>query len=211
MKQKSIYNLPTLHIIFILFCLCFSSTAHAKEVKSIAVLPFEIIAPDDLSYIRDGIVQMLHSRLVWKDNVTVVEQKKVEAQLKGIKDKNYTSKIETLAKSLGSDYILTGSITHYANAFSIDTRIYDTKKKQWLTFTEQSAAINDLIPKMSVVSAKINKKIFDRETVMYNDLVREEQEKTEQLKRQNPEKMMPNIPEGEREKKSSFWRFWEYL
>lgn len=211
MKKKLSPNLPGLPIILILLCLCFSLTAHAKEIKTIAVLPFEIIAPDDLSYVRDGIVQMLHSRLVWKDNVAVVEQKEIDTQLNTIKDKNPQRMIEALAKSLGSDYVLTGSITHYANAFSIDTRVYDIQKKQWMAFSEQSAAINDLIPKMSVISAKINKKVFDRETVIYSDLIKKEQEKAEQWQRQNPERMMPEVPAGEREKKSSFWRFWEYL
>ncbi len=211
MKKKSILNLAVLCIFLILSFSCFSLTAHAKEIKSIAVLPFEMIAPEDLSYIRDGIVQMLHTRLVWKDKVTVVDQKTIDTQLNKTKDKDSTRGIEALAKSLGSDYILTGSITQFANAFSIDARVYDVQKKQWLAFSEQSTAINDLIPKMSAVSAKINKKIFNRETVIYTGLVRDEQEKIEQLKRQNPEKMMPQIPEGEREKKSSFWRFWEYL
>jgi len=207
LKKKLFPNLPGLPIIIILFCLCFSLTAHAKEIKTIAVLPFEIIAPDDLSYVRDGIVQMLHTRLAWKDNVAVVDQKTIDTQLNKTKDKDSTRGIEALAKSLGSDYVLTGSITHFANAFSIDTRVYDVQKKQWLAFSEQSTAINDLIPKMSAVSAKINKKIFDRETVIYNDLVRDEQEKIEQLKRQNPEKMMPQIPEGEREPSRSKYIF----
>ena len=211
MKKKSFLNSAALYTLLILSFSCSPLTAQAKEIKSIAVLPFEMIAPEDLSYIRDGIVQMLHTRLVWKDKVTVADQKTVETLLTGIKDKDTTRRAEALAKSTGSDYVLTGSITRFADAFSIDARIYDIQKKQWMAFSEQSTAINDLIPKMSAVSAKINKKIFNRETVIYTDLVRDEQEKFEQLKRQNPERMMPKIPEGEREKKSSFWRFWEYL
>jgi TolB-like protein len=191
--------------------LSFSAVVQAKEIKTVAVLPFEIIAPEDLSYVQDGIVQMLHSRLVWKDKVSVIEQKKTETRFNQIKDQNSARRIETLAKYLESDYIVTGSITHYADAFSIDTRIYDIQNKQWMDFSEQSTAINDLIPKMSAISAKINKKVFDRETVIYTDLVRQEQEKAEQWTRQNPERLMPDIPAGEREKKSSFWRFWEYL
>jgi len=211
LKKKSFLNSAALYILLILSFSCSPLTAQAKEIKSIAVLPFEMIAPEDLSYIRDGIVQMLHTRLVWKDKVTVADQKTVGTLLQGIKDKDSTRRIEALAKSTGSDYVLTGSITRFADAFSIDARVYDIQKKQWMAFSEQSTAINDLIPKMSAVSAKINKKIFDRETIIYTDLVRDEQEKFEQLKRQNPERMMPKIPEGEREKKSSFWRFWEYL
>jgi len=211
LKKKSFLNSAALYTLLILSFSCSPLPAQAKEIKSIAVLPFEMIAPEDLSYIRDGIVQMLHTRLVWKDKVTVTDQKTVETLLQGIKDKDSTRRIEALAKSTGSDYVLTGSITRFADAFSIDARVYDIQKKQWMAFSEQSTEINDLIPKMSAVSAKINKKIFDRETIIYTDLVRDEQEKFEQLKRQNPERMMPKIPEGEREKKSSLWRFWEYL
>ncbi len=212
MKKKSSPKSTRLFYIFLgLLCLSFSTVSLAKEIKTVAVLPFEIIAPEDLSYVQDGIVQMLHSRLVWKDKVSVIEQKKTDTQFNQIKDQNSDRKIEALAKSLGSDYIVTGSITHFANAFSIDTRIYDIRNKQWMAFSEQSTAINDLIPKMSAISAKINKKVFDRETVIYNDLVRQEQEKAEQWKRQNPERLMPEMPAGEREKKSSLWRFWEYL
>ncbi len=212
MKKKSSPKSTRFFYIFLcLLCLSFSAVAQAKEIKTVAVLPFEIIAPEDLSYVQDGIVQMLHSRLVWKDKVSVIEQKKTETRFNQIKDQSSARRIETLAKSLDSDYIVTGSITHFANAFSIDTRIYDIQNKQWMAFSEQSTAINDLIPKMSAISAKINKKVFERETVIYNDLVRQEQEKAEQWKRQNPERMMPDIPAGEREKKSSLWRFWEYL
>jgi len=212
LKKNSSPKSTCLFYIFLgLLCLSFSVVAQAKEIKTVAVLPFEIIAPEDLSYVQDGIVQMLHSRLVWKDKVSVIEQKKTETQFNQIKDQNSDRRIETLAKSLGSDYIITGSITHFADAFSIDTRIYDIRNKQWMAFSEQSTAINDLIPKMSAISAKINKKVFDRETVIYNDLVRQEQEKAEQWKRQNPERLMPEMPAGEREKKSSLWRFWEYL
>ncbi len=212
MKKNSSPKSTRFFYLFLgLLCLSFSAVAQAKEMKTVAVLPFEIIAPEDLSYVQDGIVQMLHSRLVWKDKVSVIEQKKTEIQFNQIKEQNSDRRIESLAKSLGSDYIITGSITHFANAFSIDTRIYDIRNKQWMAFSEQSTAINDLIPKMSAISAKINKKVFDRETVIYTDLVRQEQEKAEQWKRQNPERLMPEMPAGEREKKSSLWRFWEYL
>nr|NJM02465.1 hypothetical protein [Desulfobacula sp.] len=158
MKKKSFLNSAA--ILLILSFSCFSAAALAKEIKSIAVLPFEMIAPEDLTYIRDGIIQMLHTRLVWKDKVTVADQNTVDTLLTGIKDTDATRRAEALAKSTGSDYVLTGSITRFADAFSIDARIYDIQKKQWLAFSEQSAAINDLIPKMSAVSAKINKKLL---------------------------------------------------
>ena len=67
-----------------------------------------------------------------------------------------------------------------------------------------------LIHKINVISAKINKTLFDRESVIYDKLIKKEKKKAEQWKLQNPMEMMPIVPEEDKEKKkSSFWRFWE--
>ena len=116
-----------------------------------------------------------------------------------------------MAELTDSDYVVTGSVTRFSDAFSIDTRVYDIKNKKFLTFFEQSTSFNDLIRKMNVISAKINKDVFDRETTAYSNLVKDEKEKEEQRKRQNPEKMMQNFPADQREKKPPFWKFWNYL
>ena len=211
MKEKSISHLLIIKTTLILFILCSSLTAYAKDIKSIAILPFECISAEDMSYVQSGILEMLHSRLAWKDKVEVIEQKIVEKNLKGIKTQDNTLVIQKLAELTHSDYIVTGTVTQYADAFSIDTKIYDIKNKKFLTFFEQSASFNDLIQKMNAVSAKINKEVFDRETAAYSNMVKDEKEKAEQRKRQNPEKMMKDIPMEQRENKRSLWRFWEYL
>jgi len=197
-------------IVFILI-LCSSFNAFAKTSQKIAILPFEMISPEKITYIQSGILKMLHSRLVWKNHVAVVEKKLVKAGLNAIKSKDHNLLIKKIAKLTNSDYILTGSITQFSNAFSIDAKVYDIKNKKYLTFFEQSKKIDDVIPKLNVIAAKINKKIFGRKTVVYEQLAKEQKEKAEQWKRQNPEKMMPMIPKGEQEEKSSPWKFWEYL
>lgn len=200
----------SISIIFILL-LCFSFNSFAKDKQTIAILPFEIISSEDITYIQSGILRMLHSRLDWKDHVNVVKKRTVTAQLKAIDMNNNNLLIKKIADLTDSDYVLTGSITQFSNAFSIDTKIYDIKNQQFMTFFEQSKIIDDVIPKLNIIAAKINKKVFERKTIVYEKLAKEEKEKAEQWKRQNPEKMMPIIPKGEQEEKSSIWRFWEYL
>jgi hypothetical protein len=184
--------------------------AEALENKSIAILPFEINAPNDLPHIRTGIESMLYSRLYWKDKVSVIDSKAVSHQIKKQKPKSKNPLVEQLAEYLNSDYIITGYITYFSDAFSIDIRVYDRQKQQWTTFSGQSASMDMLIHKINVISAKINKTLFNRESVVYDKLIKKEKEKAEQWKLQNPRKMMPIVPEEDKQKKeSSFWRFWE--
>lgn len=183
----------------------------AQDIKTMAILPFETISSDNIVYLQTGILKMLHSRLAWKGHVNVVPDNIVEKHLKTIGSTDMNTRIKTLSKLTGSDYVLTGSITQFSDAFSIDTRIYDIQNKRFMIFSEQSKIISDLIPKVNYITAKINKQVFDRETMIYNQLVNKEKEKYEQLRRQNPEKMMPTIPSQGPAKQSFGWRFWEYL
>ncbi len=188
-------------------CISFPLQSFAKDEQSISIIPFEIISKDDITYIQSGILKMLYSRLVWKDRVNLVQQDIILKHLKN----NKKLSIKKLADLTGSDYILTGSITNFSNAFSIDTKIYDIKKQQYLTFSDQSKIIDDVIPKLNAITARINKKIFKRETIAWEELGKKEKERDLQWQRQNPEKMMPFIPKGMQEEKTAFWKVWEYL
>jgi TolB-like protein len=180
------------------------------DMKTIAIMPFETIASDDITYIQSGVTQMLLSRMAWKDHIMVIPDKTVAELLKTIHSDDKNKQIQQLSKLTGSDYVLTGSITRFSEAFSIDTQIYDIKNKRFMTFFEQSKLLSDLIPKVNFIAARINKKVFNRKTNVYDQLVNKEKEKYEELRRQNPERLMPkpNIDPGE---KSSPWKFWQYL
>jgi TolB-like protein len=182
----------------------------ASEMKTIAIMPFETIASNDITYIQSGVLNMLRSRIAWKEHVTVIPEKTVLKLLKPIQSQSRDQQIHQIAMQTGSDYVLTGSITNFSDAFSIDTHIYDIKNKRFMTFFEQSKLLSDLIPKVNFIAARINKKVFDRKTAVYNQMVNTAKEKDEQLRRQNPEKLMPK-PKTEPGEKSSPWKFWEYL
>jgi TolB-like protein len=195
--------------IFITVFFFITMVCSAQTKKTIAILPFEMISNEDISYLQDGILQMLHSRLSWEDEVVVVKKQNIEMLLQTL-DTTGENIISDVADRIHADYILTGSITQFSNAFSIDSKVYDISEKQYLWISEQSDKIDEIIPKVNVVAAKINYQVFDRETATYTNLSKKEKEKYERWKRQNPEKMLPQIPH-EKKEKSQWWKIWKYL
>jgi len=212
LKHFLIYKHMVSHIFvcFVLFGVC-ASVSFAQEKKVLSILPFETIASEDISYIQAGVLRMLHSRMSWKNKVDVLSKKSTLDHLNRITTKNKNKQIAELAQLSKSDYVMTGTITQFSNAFSIDTRIYDIHNKQYLTFSEQSKILSDLIAKVDFIAAKINKKVFERTTISFDRIVNQEKEKYEQLKRQNPEKLMPEVPKTNPGEKTSKWKFWEYM
>jgi TolB-like protein len=194
-----------------IFCLTFiTPLTVAENIKTIAILPFEMISNKDISYLQEGILQMLHSRLNWEGHVSVIKKKNMDDLLKTI-DKNSTHLVQDILDRTHTDYIITGSVTQFANAFSIDTKTFDVKNSQSLSFFDQSTNINEVIPKLNIIAAKINKKVLNRKTATYNKLENDQLKEVEKLKRQNPERMMPQVPQGERQEKTKWWKFWEFL
>ena len=209
---------PVFFILIFFIAICsfpvagFAQNEQSEHIKkSLAIIPFEIISQDDISYIQSGVSRMLYSRLEWKNRIILVDKNTVLKHIKQINTENPNHIIKKIAGLTNSDYVLTGSIIYFSNAFSIDTKIYDIKNKQYITFFEQSRIIDDIIPKLNAVTARINKKVFDRKTTAWENLANQEKEKALQWQRQNPEKMMPAIPKGEQKEKSSIWKIWEYL
>ena len=65
--------------IFMLFTLSLilyqgSSFSQTKTPKRVAILPFTMNADRDLSFLRDGIVDMMGSRLAWKGEVDIIQK-----------------------------------------------------------------------------------------------------------------------------------------
>lgn len=71
---------------FILFSLMLGVPQVAvAQLKQVAVVPFKINAAKDLSFLRDGIVDMLISRLSWEDKVAVLSREETARMLDSFK------------------------------------------------------------------------------------------------------------------------------
>ncbi len=128
----------------------------------IAIIPFKINARQDLSFLREGIVDMLSSRLAGKETV-IVERTKTEAALPEISTPLNENSARTLGTRLGADYIVFGSITILGQSVSLDGKCADIhQKRETLTYFNQGQAIDEIIPHVNLFAAKINQEIFGR-------------------------------------------------
>ncbi|MCP4023406.1 MAG: hypothetical protein GY729_16295 [Desulfobacteraceae bacterium] len=197
-------------LVIILFFLILTAPLAANELKTVAVLPFEVNSPEDISHIRAGINKMLFSRLSWKGHVKVLEKRIIKKDLAKLKDVQGNALIKQISQSTDSKYVVAGSITQFANSFSLDAKVYDIENKRYLTFFEQSKKIDDIIPKLDHIAAKINKTVFDRITVSYEEMEKQKKADIEKWKRQNPEHLMKNLPRSH-DTSPPAWKIWEYL
>ena len=206
MKQTPFLKRSVLSILIILFLPFASGAATGNNMKTVAVIPFETNTENDLSYMTAGITTMLESRLSWKNNVVILRQPLVNKALSEIKETYESNAVFKIGEKTGADYVITGIITEFAGAYSIDTKVWNLKEKSYLTFFDQSATLDKLISRVDIVAAKINKKIFDRTTVSYEKFKNEKIITEEDLRRMNPERMMP-APDT-RERKKPWWKIW---
>ena len=149
--------------ILLLTLTVFVSASYAGKIKTIAVLPFKIHAARDLTFLKEGIMDMLSSRLSWKDRVTVIEKglvKEKVAELKGSLNKETAFKI---GKALKADYIILGSLTVFGDSVSIDAKILDVaKEEELITAFNQSKGMDEVIPTVNKFAQDINAKIMGR-------------------------------------------------
>jgi TolB-like protein len=142
--------------------------SYAQAPKRIALLPFKINAAEDLSFLRDGIFDMLSTRLAKEGQVEVIARGKVDAAMQAVAASGKVN--EAAARSIGSrlnaDFTLFGSLTVLGNNVSIDAKMVDISgNKPTMTFFDQSQDLGAVITKINLIAADINDKIFGRTPV----------------------------------------------
>jgi TolB-like protein len=162
MKRKLIFP-----ILLGLLTLSFfqSAPVYSEGGKTLAVLPFTMHADRDLTFLREGIVDMLSSRLAWKDRVSVVNKGTVTNQLAGQVGPLDEQRALEIGNTLGADYIILGSLTVFGESVSIDAKIMDvSESRELMTAFNQSKGMDEVIPTINRFAQDINGKILGRTT-----------------------------------------------
>jgi TolB-like protein len=134
----------------------------AKDKTTVAVLPFAVHSAENIDYVRQGIWDMLASRISISDKIEVTSKETVLDALKKREAKELSpADVHGLGKMLNADYVVWGSITKIGNSFSVDGKLVDiaASKSSVGVFT-QSQGMDDLIPKMTDFAQRINAHIL---------------------------------------------------
>ena len=140
--------------------------ATAAEPKRIALLPFKINAEKDMSFLQNGIFDMLTSRLAKEGEVDVIGRQEAESAFKaaGSPDPVTESGARTIGARLNADYTLFGSLTVLGNSISIDAKMVDVAGKTPTTsFFDQSQDLGGVITKVNQIATQINAAVFGRQ------------------------------------------------
>jgi TolB-like protein len=135
----------------------------AAAAKTVAILPFKINADRDMNYLRDGVADMLSSRLHKAGEVEVLNRQVVEKALPPGSAVLTDDSARDLARRLGADFVLFGSLTALGNSISMDAKMVDASGgRPTLSFFEQSEDAGGIITKINAMAADINREMFGR-------------------------------------------------
>jgi TolB-like protein len=149
---------------FLLFALIIGNTVvAASEPKRVVIVPFKINAEKDLTFLEEGIADMLESRLSWDDKVTVISREETKRALESVEEPLNETRAREIGAKLDADHVLFGSLTIFGNSMSIDAKLIDVSgDKPSFTFFSQSQSMDEVIPQINLFAADINEKVFGR-------------------------------------------------
>ncbi len=189
-SNKILYFAVALTVSFILFGQC----CFGAKSEKVAIIPFTMNSSQDLSFLQNGIFDMLSSRLSDGEKVTVLtrdeidkvlEQAKKSVSAKGTLDR---AKARIIGANLGVEYVLFGSLTIIGDSVSLDAQMIDVAgDKPDVTFSNQAEKLGGVIPLVNLFANDVNFKIFNR------DIGREREQRQQQYAQQQPSGQYPLV------------------
>jgi len=142
----------------------FPRATFALDTVRVLVLPFEIYAKEDLSYLRQDIPKALERHLA-DEGAIVLDAMEAVSEFQPSDLKN-SEKIRQIGLSSGADYILWGSLTRIGDAFSLDASMAEPAvDKSFETFHVEGERTEQLIGRVKELAGKMIQKLFRREMV----------------------------------------------
>jgi len=134
------------------------------KVYKVAILPFLIHSQENLDYLREGIYDILSSRITVEGRLIVIERSIVERALYEERPMRLDETVATkIGMRVGADYIVLGSLTKIGSYISLDARLISiTEEKPPLGVYTQHKGIDDVMVKIGDFAQDIGYKILGR-------------------------------------------------
>jgi len=134
----------------------------AKDRNTVAVLPFSIHSAENIDYVRQGIGDMLASRISVNEKIDVIGKDSVLAALQETAGRELAlADAFALGKKLNADFVVWGSITKIGNSLSIDGKLVDiAASKTAVNLFAQCPTMDEVIPKINDFAQRIDTHIL---------------------------------------------------
>jgi outer membrane protein insertion porin family len=140
--------------------LALSAPAGAEERRTVAVLPLVVHALEQHAYLREGLADMLASRLGQQPGIAVV---RVADPARATTD---PAAARAAGQAAGAQWVLFGSFTRFGEGASLDVQCIDVAapgKPGPRSIFVQSGLLADLIPRLDGVAERVAAHVLGRD------------------------------------------------
>jgi TolB-like protein len=141
-----------------------TQTRDTRKVYKVAILPFLIHSQENLDYLREGIYDILSSRITVEGRIVVIDRTIVEQALYEERPMRLDEAVAVkIGRKVEADYIVLGSLTKIGDYISLDARLISiTEEKPPLGVYTQHKGIDDVMVKIGDFAQDIGYKILGR-------------------------------------------------
>lgn len=156
-------TLTALAAFFIVLTAGLAPAEGADDPARLLILPFNIHSSEDLSFLKEGIQDMLATRLGQEGAVRPFTREEMNALLQDIPGDINEQRAKEIGKRAGADYVVFGSLTMIGGSLSTDARMIDLRKdERAVAFSATGAQQGDVISHVDQFARKINRTVFGR-------------------------------------------------
>ena len=152
-------------LILFVFISLSAEIAYAQQSTSVVIMPFEIHAQDDLSYLQKQIPQAIKTQLEQEGaNVLILDTMSISAWKKLAES---TAEIRNLGAQTGADYVIWGSLTLLGQNFSLDAKLLTSEDgEEPYAFSVEGEGVENLIGSVNKLVQELGLKLFKRQKIM---------------------------------------------
>jgi outer membrane protein insertion porin family len=151
-------------MLFVFICFL-AEIGYAQQPTSVVIIPFEIHAQDDLSYLQKQIPQAIKTQLEQEGaNVLILETMSISSWKKLAES---MTEIRNLGAQTGADYVVWGSLTLLGQNFSLDAKLLASEDgEEPYAFSVEGEGVENLISSVNKLVQELGLKLFKRQKIV---------------------------------------------
>ena len=127
----------------------------------VAILPVAVNSPENVEFMREGLLDMLSSRIFLEGRVEVLEKRIVKKALSGLSGEIDAETAKKLGVQLEVDYVVFGSLTKLGDSASLDLKMVDIKgEKAASSVFVQAKKMEEIVNGVDEIARKVDEKIL---------------------------------------------------
>ena len=151
-------------ILLILFFLI-ADVAYGQQSIRVVILPFEVYAQEDLSYLKQQIPEVIKTQLEQEGaRILILDQETLASR--GFRTDSPAA-IRQIGVETGGSYVIWGSLTWLGQNFSLDAKMLPAKKvEDPHVFSAEGEGVENLPATVKALVQQMALKLFKRETIV---------------------------------------------